>query len=137
MFHNKMFLFPGIRCKCFVAPVTWPPFFNCMTSVVETVQDFLIKLDIKPLMHLLKISIFSLNNDTVRLTKIMNNLVKDCKIRTFKVIFQCLKLVESFKEKFCEEYLIRRPTFTNDFFENFDFQSILFSKNVPNFCQPC
>ena len=99
MFHNKMFLFPGIRCKCFVAPVTWPPFFNCMTSVVETVQDFLIKLDIKPLMHLLKISIFSLNNDTVRLTKIMNNLVKDCKIRTFKVIFQCLKLVKSFPKK--------------------------------------
>ena len=66
---------------------------------LETVQDFLIKLDIKPLMHLLKISIFSLNNDILRLTKIMNNLVKDCKIRTFKVIFQCLKLVESFRKK--------------------------------------
>ena len=26
MFHNKMFPFPGIRCKCFVTPVTWPPF---------------------------------------------------------------------------------------------------------------
>ena len=78
---------------------------------LETVQDFLIKLDIKPLMHLLKISISSLNNDILRLTKIMNNLVKDCKIRTFKVIFQCLKLVESFKFFFCEEYLIRRPTF--------------------------
>ena len=30
-------------------------------SRIETVQDFLIKLDIKPLKHLLEISIFSLN----------------------------------------------------------------------------
>ena len=34
---------------------------------LETVQDFLIKLGIKPLMHLLEISIFSQNNDLVRL----------------------------------------------------------------------
>ena len=67
--------------------------------VIETVQDFLIKLGIKPLMHLLEISIFSLNNDILRLTKIMNNLVKDIKILSFKVIFQCLKLVESFQKK--------------------------------------
>ena len=66
-------------------------------QIVETVQDFLIKQDIKPLMHLLKRSIFSLNNDIVRLTRIMNNLVKDGKIRTFKVIFQHLKLAESFR----------------------------------------
>jgi hypothetical protein len=49
-------------------------------------------------MHLLEISIFSLNNDLVRLTKIMNNLVKDLKILIFKVIFQYLKLVESFQK---------------------------------------
>ena len=36
-------------------------------SGVETVQDFLIKLGIKPLMHLLEISIFSLNNDLPKL----------------------------------------------------------------------
>ena len=42
--------------------------------LLETVQDFLIKLDIKPLMHLLEISIFSQKNDIVRLTKIMNKL---------------------------------------------------------------
>ena len=77
---------------------------SAVQCAVETVQDFLNKLDIKPLRHLLKISIFSLNSDIIRLTKIMNNLVKDCKIRTFKVIFQCLKLVESFrKKKICEE----------------------------------
>ena len=57
--------------------------------VLETVQDFLIKLGIKPLMHLLEISNFSLNNDLIRLTKIMNNLVIYLKIMSFKVIFQC------------------------------------------------
>ena len=59
---------------------------------VDTVQDFLIKLAIKPRLHILKTSIFSLIYVIVRLvirpTKIMNNLLKDCKIRTFKDIFQ-------------------------------------------------
>ena len=59
-------------------------------------------------MHLLEINIFSLNNDLVSLTKIMNNLVKDLKILSFKVIFQYLKLLESFQKKLCEEYLIRQ-----------------------------
>ena len=88
-----------------------------MYLAIETVQDFLIKLGIKPLMHLLELSIFSLNNVLVRLTKIMNNLVKDLKILSFKVIFQCLSLVKSFQKKnFCEEYLIRRPTYINEIF---------------------
>ena len=46
-------------------------------SVVESVQDFLIKLDMKPCMHEVKISIFSLNNVIVRLTKIMNRADKN------------------------------------------------------------
>ena len=46
-------------------------------STLESVQDFLIKLDIKPLMHLLEISTFSLNNFIVRLTKIMNRADKN------------------------------------------------------------
>ena len=50
-------------------------------------------------LHLLEISIFSLNNDLARLTKIMNNLVKDLKILSFKVIFCCLELVEAFQKK--------------------------------------
>ena len=74
-------------------------FKHKQACLLETVQDFLIKLDIKPLIHLLEINIFSLNNDLVRLTKIMNNLVKDLKILSFKVIFQSLKLVESFQKK--------------------------------------
>ena len=40
-------------------------------------QDFLIKLGIKPRLHVLKISIFSLNNVTVRPTKIMNRADKN------------------------------------------------------------
>ena len=69
------------------------------TFLMETVQDFLIKLGIKPLMHLLEISIFSQTDDLVRPTKIMNNLVKDLKILSFKVIFPCLWLIESIQKK--------------------------------------
>ena len=39
---------------------------------LDTVKDFLIKLDMKPCIHPVKISISSLNNVTVRPTKIMN-----------------------------------------------------------------
>ena len=46
-------------------------------SGLETIQVFLIKLDIKPLMHLLEISILSLNNVIVRLAKIMNRANKN------------------------------------------------------------
>ena len=63
---------------------------------LDTVQDFLIMLGIKLLLHLLKISIFSLNHVILRPTKIMNNLLKDCKICTFKVISQHQKSTESF-----------------------------------------
>ena len=52
---------------------------------VESFQDFLIELDMKPRMHLVEISIFSLNNVTVRLTKIMNNLLKHRKILISKL----------------------------------------------------
>ncbi len=93
-----------------------------ITSALETVQDFLIKLGIKTLMHLLEISIFSLNNDLVRLTKIMNNLVKDLKILSFKVIFQCLKLVESFQKIISVNNIwLGDQLILMKFFENFDF----------------
>ena len=44
---------------------------------LETFQDLLIKLGIKPLMPVLEISMFSLNNVIVRLTKIMNRADKN------------------------------------------------------------
>ena len=98
---------------------------------LETTQDFLIKLGIKPLMHLLEISIFLL-------TKIMNNLVKDLKILSFKVIFKCLKLVESFQKKFSVKNIgLEDQLILLIFFENLDFQSTLFTKNVPNFFRLC
>ena len=74
--------------------------FSIFSHDTYSIKDFLIKLGIKPLMHLLEISIFSLNNDIATLTKIMNNPAKDFKTLSFKVIFQCLKLVESFQKNF-------------------------------------
>ena len=47
------------------------------TLKVETVQDFLIKLGIKPVMHPLEISTFSLNNVIVKLIKIMKRADKN------------------------------------------------------------
>ena len=44
---------------------------------LDTLQDFLIKLGIKPRMHLLEISTFSLYHVIVRPTKIMNRADKN------------------------------------------------------------
>jgi hypothetical protein len=46
-------------------------------SSVESVQNFLIKLDMKQCMHLVEIGIFSLNYVIVRPTKIMNRADKN------------------------------------------------------------
>ena len=43
---------------------------------IDTIQDFLCKLGMKPHMHLLEISIFSLNHVIVRPTKIIKDLCK-------------------------------------------------------------
>ena len=51
--------------------------FSLKDYLVDTVQDFLIKLGIKPSMHLWKISISLLNNVLVRPTKIMNKADKN------------------------------------------------------------
>ena len=67
-------------------------------------------------------SIWNKHNDLVRLTKIMNNLVKDIKILTFKFIFQCLKLVESFQKKISVKNIwLGDQLLLMKFFENFDF----------------
>ena len=50
---------------------------SSLTLGIDTIQDFLIKLGIKPRMHLGEISIFSLNNVIVRPTKIMNRADKN------------------------------------------------------------
>ena len=52
-------------------------FIEIKISQVDTVQDFLIKLGIKPPMHLLEIGIFSLYHVIIRPTKIMNRADKN------------------------------------------------------------
>ena len=51
--------------------------FLTNACILESVQNFLIKLDMKSCMHLVEISIFSLNLVIVRLTKIMNRADKN------------------------------------------------------------
>ena len=53
---------------------------------LDTVTDFLIKLGMKTVMHLVEITSFSLNNVTVRPTKIMNrgHIFSTSKINIFK-----------------------------------------------------
>ena len=52
--------------------------FNPMTPFrLDTVQDFFNKLDMKPCMHLVEISILSLNLVIARFTKIMNRADKN------------------------------------------------------------
>ena len=89
---------------------------------IETFQDFFIKLGIKPLMNLLEKSIFSLNNDIVRPwtmqwfmvrhTKIMKKFCQRSQSSEFESHFSVFKIGQIF----CEEYLIRRPTFDNEIF---------------------
>ena len=69
------------------------------TTKLESVQDFLIKLDMKLIMHLSSGNKLFFTNFIVRLTKFMNNLFKHIKMHAFKVNFLCLKLVESFPKK--------------------------------------
>ena len=63
----------------------------------------------------------------------MKNLVKDCKIRTFKVIYQWLKLVESFQKIFCDKYLTRRPFLLMKFLKTLIFKVLIFLKMCPIF----
>ena len=52
----------------------------------------------------------------------MNNLLEHLKIRTFKVIFQCLKLIESFQKKISVKNIwLEDQLILMKFFENFDF----------------
>ena len=70
-----------------------------------------------------------------KLTKIMNNLLKHLKIRTFKVIFLCLKFVKSFQQKkfsmkksvdFVGSYFLQNPHFKRPTFINFFLLILIF-----------
>ena len=88
---------------------------------VETVQDFLLKLDMKPCLHLVEINIFSLYHFIVRVTKVMNTLLDYIKNCTFKVIFLCQELVKSFQKKLYEEFGLGDELLLKNVFEDFDF----------------
>ena len=51
-------------------------YFRAPTYLLDTIQDFLCNLGMKPHMHLVEISIFSLNHVIVRPTKIIKDLRK-------------------------------------------------------------
>ena len=109
--------FPG---KCFL------PYMACL---LETVQDFLVKLGIKPLMHLLDITIFSLNNGIVELTKIMSKISKFWVSKSF---FSVKNWSNLSKKKFCEEYLLRRQTYIDEIV-----WKLWFLKYIPYFLKMC
>ena len=67
----------GICIALYFFLLSWYHNFFFGICTLESVQDFLIKLDIKPLMQRLEISTFSLNNVIVKLTKIMNRADKN------------------------------------------------------------
>ena len=57
------------------------------TSAFRYCSKFLCKLAMKPHVYLVKISSFSLYQVVARPTKIINNLIKHCKILIFKLFF--------------------------------------------------
>ena len=71
-----------------------------MIFCLDTVTYFLIKLGMNLSTHLVDISIFSLNNVIIWLTKIMNNLLKYIKILIFKVISSIENRSNHSKKKF-------------------------------------
>ena len=81
-------------------------------------------------MNLLKISIFSINNDLIKLT--YQNYEQPCQRSQnpeFQSHFKCLKLVESFQKN----SLIRRPTYIIDFFLNLILKVLYLLKMCPIF----
>jgi len=84
----------------------------CVWCLLETVQDFLIKLGIKPLMYLLEISNISINNVILRLIKIMNRADKNwARFKVNKVLKK-----SKFSEIFIDKSLSSKQIFFTVFF---------------------
>jgi hypothetical protein len=66
---KKHFATFDIFVKMKLVSTHWDAMIATFVCRVESFQDFLIKLDMKPRMHLVEISIFPLNKVTIRLTK--------------------------------------------------------------------
>ena len=99
-----------------MSPAPWR-----QSLVIDTVQDFLIKLGIKPRLHILKISIFSQNHVIVRPTKIMINLLKDYKIVLSKSFFSIKNQQNLFDFFSVKNISLGDKLLKMNFFENFDF----------------
>ena len=79
-----------------------------VASRVDTVQDFLINLGIKPHLHLLEIGIFSLYHVIIRPTKIMNGADKNW------AHFQKVKYILMYFENiFFSKHLINKTWFSS------------------------
>ena len=77
---------------------------------------------------------FSLNHVIIRPTKIMNNIIKDCKILTFKVIFDHQKSTESFWIFFSVENIRVGDNFNKwNFLKTLIFKVLYFLKMCPIF----
>ena len=74
----------------------WLTRYSSSSTARYCPRFFLIKLGVKPRLHTLKISIFSINPVFVRPNKTMNNPLNVCKICTFKVIFSSSKIKRTF-----------------------------------------
>ena len=123
----------GTRDEAFVWQQRYDEYFQIIWRViqatehrhswVETVQDFLIKLDIKPPMHILEISNFSLNNDLPKLWTTLSNISKFWVSKSFFSI----KNWSNLSSFICEKNLIRGTLISK----------VLYFKKLPNFCRLC
>ena len=112
--ESEKMIFLWFNKSC-VAPFT--------ARALDTVQDFLIKLGIKPCLHILKISIFSLNHVIVRPTKIIKQPLQSLQNLYFQSNFLASEINRIFRNFFffCKEYLTRRSTFINEIFWKLEF----------------
>ena len=125
------------NCQCLSASILM--ICTMRTFILESVQDFLIKLDMKTCRYQSSGKKHFFTESCHRQT--YQNYEQPpwtSQNPYFQSNFYVLKVGPIFlKKNFYEEYLTRRPTLLKDVYENFDFLDTLFPKIVPNFCRLC
>ena len=96
------------------------------SKLLDTMKDFLCKLGMKLNMCLVKIIIFHYILCNVRLTKIIKDFLKVCKILIIKFIFQCQESAESFCLFFFQDFGLGDQLLFIKFLENSYFQTRYF-----------
>ena len=84
--------------------IVLPYLLCCIARPLDTIQDFSCKLGMKPGVHLLEISIYSLCHVIVRPTKIIKDLLKDHKFCFSKSFFSVKNRLNLSKKTFYGEY---------------------------------